>query len=170
MKTKIIYFLLGLSVLSLVAFIYAYKAVGSVLDLSGYVLIDDKKVEGATVKLYENNVVVNKMITKSNSRFRFLLFSNNEYMVEVSKPGFFDERVYINTKSNSDMLDKYYFEFVVDLMNENTYKNVDASSLDFPTAIVKYDKGEDDYIHDKGYSEQVRSDLRKLNEQINKKK
>jgi hypothetical protein len=163
--TTIAFFL----VVGLSSFVKNYMAKPSVLDMSGYVLFNDKKVEGALVKLYENNIVVNKMQTKSNARFRFMLFSNNEYMIEISKQGYMDERVYINTKTNADLLDKYFFEFIVDLVDENKYKNVDASSLDFPTAIIKYDAGEDDYVHDKGYSQQVRNDLKKLNDQINKK-
>lgn len=158
-----------LTILCFSSFVKSYFVKPSVLDMSGYILFNDKKVEGALVKLYENNVIVNKMQTKANARFRFMLFSNNEYMIEVSKQGFMDERVYINTKTNADLLDKYFFEFIVDLVDENKYKNVDASSLDFPTAIIKYDAGEDDYVHDKGYSQQVRNDLKKLNEQINKK-
>lgn len=170
MRKIFIYSILALlSIFCFSSFIKSYIAKPSVLDMSGYILYNDKKVEGALVKLYENNVIVNKMQTKANARFRFMLFSNNEYMIEVSKIGFMDERVYINTKTNADLLDKYFFEFIVDLVDENKYKNVDASSLDFPTAIIKYDVGEDDYVHDKGYSLQVRNDLKKLNEQINKK-
>jgi hypothetical protein len=169
MKKVVIFPLVVVALLTFSSFVKTYLASPSVLDMSGYVLYNEKKVEGAMVKLYENNVIVNKMQTKANSRFRFLLFSNNEYMIEISKQGFMDERVYINTKSNADMADKYFFEFIVDLVDENKYKNVDASSLDFPTAIIKYDLGEDDYVHDKGYSQQVRNDLKKLNEQINKK-
>lgn len=142
----------------------------SVLEMSGFVFQDEKKVEGALVKLYQNNTIVNKILTKSNARFKFLLFSDNEYMIEVSKQGVMDERVYINTKNNGDLDDKYYFEFIVDLVDENKYKNVDASVLDFPTAIIKYDAGEDEYVHDKGYTQQVRNDLKKMNEQLNKKK
>ncbi|MCB0381446.1 MAG: hypothetical protein KDD24_09335, partial [Flavobacteriales bacterium] len=63
-----------------------------------------------------------------------------------------------------------YFEFIVDLIDADKYKNVDASVLDFPTAIIKYDAGEDEYVHDKGYTMQVRNDMKKMNEQLNKKK
>jgi len=170
MKKILIFSILVTIVLGFSSFVIAYMAKPSVLDISGFVLQNDKKVEGALVKLYENNLVVNKMQTKANSRFRFLLFSNNEYMIEISKEGFMDERVYVNTKTKAELLDKYFFEFIVDLVDEKKYKNVDASSLDFPTAIIKYDAGEDDYVHDKGYSQQVKNDLKKLNEQINKKK
>ena len=169
---KNLYYYSALIISILVCFSFAkYIAVkASVLEMSGYVLKNDKKVEGSLVKLYQNNVIVNKLITKSNARFKFLLFSDNEYMIEVSKEGSLDERVYINTKSLHDLNDKYYFEFIVDLMDAQKYKNVDVSSLDFPTAIIKYDAGEDEFVHDVGYTQQVRNDLKKMNVQLNNNK
>lgn len=169
MKKLFFYTAIITTVFTLYSFVKYIAVKASVLEMSGYVLKDDKKVEGSLVKLYQNNVIVNKMLTKSNARFKFLLFSDNEYMIEVTKEGCMEERVYINTKSGADLDDKYYFEFIVDLMDADKYKNVDASNLDFPTAIIKYDAGEDEYVHDKGYSQQVRNDLKKMNEQLNKK-
>lgn len=169
MKKIIFYTAIIMSVFMFSSFVKYLAVKASVLEMSGYVLKDDKKMDGALVKLYQNNTIVNKMLTKSNARFKFLLFSDNEYMIEVTKDGFMDERVYINTKSSADLDDKYYFEFIVDLMDASKFKNIDASNLDFPTAIIKYDSGEDEYVHDKGYSQQVRNDLKKMNEQLNKK-
>lgn len=170
MKKVILYPTVVVLFVTLISFISKISVKPSVLEMSGYVLKDEKKIEGALVKLYQNNTIVNKMLTKSNARFKFLLFSDNEYMIEVSKAGMMDERVYINTKNTGDLDDKYYFEFIIDLIDANKYKNVDASSLDFPTAIIKYDAGEDEYVHDKGYTMQVRNDMKKMNEQLNKKK
>jgi hypothetical protein len=169
MKKIYLYIAIIVFVLTLSSFVKYIAVKASVLEMSGFILKDDKKVEGALVKLYQNNTIVNKMLTKSNARFKFLLFSDNEYMIEVTKEGFMEERVYINTKISADLDDKYFFEFIVDLMDANKFKNVDASNLDFPTAIIKYDVGEDEYVHDKGYSQQVRNDLKKMNEQLNKK-
>ncbi|MBI2279070.1 MAG: hypothetical protein HYU68_00030 [Bacteroidetes bacterium] len=170
MKKLFFYSAIVITVFMFSSFVKYLSVKASVLEMSGYVLKDEKKVEGSLVKLYQNNSIVNKMLTKSNARFKFLLFSDNEYMIEVSKEGTMDERVYINTKTSADLDDKYYFEFIVDLMDADKYKNIDASNLDFPTAIIKYDAGEDEYVHDKGYTQQVRNDLKKMNEQLNKKK
>lgn len=170
MKKIYLYSVILITVVTLSSFAIFLALKASVLELSGYVMKDDKKVEGSLVKLYQNNVIVSKMLTKSNARFKFLLFSDNEYMVEVTKEGDMEERVYINTKSAVDLDDKYFFEFIVDLTDADKYKNIDASSLDFPTAIIKYDAGEDEYVHDKGYSQQVRNDLKKMNDKLNSKK
>lgn len=137
----------------------------SVLDMSGYVLLDDNKVEGAVVKLYQDNMIVNKISTKKNGRFRFMLFSDYEYMLEISYKDCVNERVYVNTKNKGDMDDKYFFEFIADLMKLKEFEGVDMSNLDFPTAIIKYDADEDEYVHDKVYSKNVRADLRKMKEE-----
>lgn len=169
MKKIIFYTAMVISVFMLSSFVKYLVVKASVLEMSGYIQSNEKKIEGALVKLYQNNTIVNKILTKSNARFKFLLFSDNEYMIEVTKDGFMEERVYINTKISADLDDKYSFEFIIDLMNANKYKNVDASSLDFPTAIIKYDDRENEYVYDKGYSQQVINDLKKMNEQLNKK-
>lgn len=137
----------------------------SVLDASGYILLDEKKVESAMIKLYQNNLIVDKQSTKKNGKFRFILFSNNEYMIEINKPGCVPERVYISTENSGNLADKYYFEFAVDLMKLKEFEGVDVSNLDFPTAIIKYDSKADEYVHDKLYSKSVRADLRKMKEQ-----
>jgi hypothetical protein len=137
----------------------------SVLDASGYILEDDKKVEGAIVKLYQDNLIVDKLSTKKNGKFRFILFSNSEYMIEINKTDCVPERVYLSTKNAGDLADKYYFEFVVDLMKLKEFEGVDVSNLDFPTAVINYDADKDEYVHDKMYSRSVRADLRKMKEE-----
>lgn len=87
MKKSILYTSIIVFGITLVSFVSKMAVKPSILEMSGYVLKEDKKMEGALVKLYQNNTIVNKMLTKSNARFKFLLFSDNEYMIEVSKEG-----------------------------------------------------------------------------------
>lgn len=163
MKLVVKYFVVIIGWIAFSAFALL-KVNPSILDISGYILMDDKKVEGAMVKLYQDNLIVDKMSTKKNGKFRFMLFSNSEYMIEISKPDCVAERVYVSTKNEGTMDDKYYFEFIADLMKLKEFDGVDVSNLDFPTAIIKYDKGDDEYVHDKVYSRNVRADLRAMKE------
>jgi len=163
MKTTVKYIGIVIGLISLSAFALL-KVAPSVLDISGYILLDDKKVEGAIVKLYQDNLIVDKLSTKKNGKFRFMLFSDSEYMIEVSKQDCVDERIYISTKNEGTMDDKYYFEFIADLMKLKEFKGINFSNLDFPTAIIKYDKDDDEYVHDKVYSKNVRADLRAMKE------
>ncbi len=146
-----------------------FPAKASSLEIKGYVFEDDKKVDKALVRLYQNNKIVQMTKTKK-SKFQFILFSGMQYMVEVDKAGSVSERIQISTKERTEFGGKYTYEFRVDLMKASKFKGVDISSLDFPTAIIKYDAEEGEYMHDAAYSKQVRAELKKLKQEAKSKK
>lgn len=141
----------------------------SSLEIKGYVYEKDVKVDGALVKLYQNNKVV-QMVKSKKSKFQFILFSGMKYMVEIQKAGSITERIQISTEEETQFGGKYLYEFKVDLMSASKFKGVDISELDFPTALIKYDKDEGEYAHDVAYSKQVKLDLKKIREEAQSKK
>ena len=143
-------------------------AKASSLEIKGYVYHNDEKVSDAEVRLYQNNRVVQKAITKK-SKFQFILFSDMRYMVEIIKDGFVTERIQISTKEKTEFSGKYLYEFKVDLMELKKFKGVDISDLDFPTALIKYNAEEGEYLHDVAYSQQVKDQLKKLKAEAKKK-
>lgn len=136
-------------------------AKSSTLQIKGYVLKDDVKINDAAVRLYQNNKVVQKAMTKKG-KFEFILFSDMLYMVEIFKPGCVTERIQISTQEKTEFSGKYSYEFQVDLMSLNRFKGVDISDLDFPTALIKYNAEEGEYMHDVTYSNTVRKELTRL--------
>ncbi|MDF1671915.1 MAG: hypothetical protein P1U41_00280 [Vicingaceae bacterium] len=143
-------------------------AKSSSLEIKGYVFKGDEKVSDALVSLYQNNQVVQKEIIKK-SKFQFILFSDMRYMVEISKEGCVTERIQISTKEKTEYSGKYLYEFKVDLMDLKKFKGIDISDLDFPTALIKYDPKEGEYLHDLSYSQQVKDELKKLKAEARKK-
>lgn len=140
-------------------------AKSSTLQIKGYVFHDDKKIDNAVVKLYQNNKIV--QITKSKkSKFEFLLFSDLRYMVEVSLDDCITERLQISTIEKTEYAGKYTYEFRVDLMNTDELKGVDISDLDFPTALIKYNADEGEYWHDEDYAKSVRRTMKKLRAEL----
>ncbi|PJB15165.1 MAG: hypothetical protein CO118_04770 [Flavobacteriales bacterium CG_4_9_14_3_um_filter_32_8] len=140
----------------------------SSLEIKGYIFQSDVKIDNALVKLYQNNKIVQLVNTKKGNKFQFILFSGMMYMVEVEKAGFITEKIQISTKVNTEFYGKYLYEFKVDLMNENKFKGVDISNLDFPTALIKYNTDEGEYMHDEAYSKYVSAELKKLKEEAKK--
>ena len=136
----------------------------SILEIRGYVVHKDKNIEKASIKLYQNNKIVQMMNTKKGGKFQFMLFSGMKYMVEINKPGFITERIQISTEEKTEFNGKYLYEFRVGLINSNKFKGVDISNLDFPTALIKYNISEGEYSHDAKYSKFVRAEMRKLQE------
>jgi len=147
----------------------SFLAKSSSLGIKGYVFENDEKVTDAIVKLYQNNKVVQMTKTKK-SKFQFILFSGMRYMVEIHKSGSVTERIQISTVEETEFGGKYTYEFRVDLMKASKFKGVDISSLDFPTAVIKYNNDEGEYMHDEAYSRQVRADLKKLKQEAKTKK
>ena len=145
-----------------------YFAKTSTLEIKGYVFEDDNKIDGALVKLYQNNKMVKMMKTKK-SKFQFVLFTGEHYMVEVVKSNSFTERIQFSTIEKTEFEGKYTYEFRVDLTKESEFEGVDVSNLDYPTAIIKYDKEEGEYMYDVAYSLQVKADLRKMTEELKRK-
>lgn len=143
-------------------------AKSSSLEIKGYVFKGDEKVSDAQVSLYQNNQIVQKAITKK-SKFQFILFSDMRYMVEISKDGCVTERIQISTKEKTEFSGKYLYEFKVDLMDLKKFEGVDISDLDFPTALIKYNSEEGEYLHDVAYSKQVKDELKKLKAEVKKK-
>jgi hypothetical protein len=143
-------------------------AKSSTLVIKGYVFKDDKKIDDAVVRLYQNNKVVQKTTSKK-SKFQFVLFSDMRYMVEIDYDGCVSERIQISTKEKTEFSGKYLYEFRVDLMDLKSFKGVDISELDFPTALIKYSKDEGEYLHDAAYSSSVKKELKKLKAEAKKK-
>ncbi len=145
-----------------------YSAKTSSLVIKGYVFKQGEKIETASVKLFQNNKVV-QLTSSKKGKFQFILFSDMEYMVEVSTKGCVTERIQISTKEKTEFAGKYTYEFKVDLMGLSKFKGIDIASLDFPTAVIKYDKEEGEYLHDKTYSQSVKKELKRLKEEAKAK-
>jgi len=141
----------------------------SSLGITGHVFDKGEKVDGALVKLYQNNTVVQITETKK-SEFQFILFSGILYMVEIHKPGSITERIQISTEEDTQFGGKYLYELNVNLMSIDKIKGVDMSELDFPTAIVKYDKDEGEYMHDTAYRRKVKLNFKELKQQAQVKR
>jgi len=140
------------------------------LEVKGYVYHNEDKVDDALVKLYQNNKVVQMVKIKKGGKFQFILFGGLEYMIEINKIDFVTERIQISTKEKTEFNGKYVYEFRVDLLELKAFKGVDISNLDFPTALIKYNAKEGEYMHDITYSETVKQEMKKLKAEAKKNK
>jgi hypothetical protein len=141
----------------------------SSLEIKGYVFEKNEKVNDAEVKLYQNNKIV-KITTTKNSKFQFILFTGMRYMIELNKPDCVSERIQISTLEKTAFSGKYTYKFRVDLLKVTKFTGVDISDLDFPTAIIKYNKDEGEYMHDKSYTRMAKKELQKLKQAAIEKK
>lgn len=151
---------------SVLVLAFTYKATfadkPNALEIKGYIFHNETKIENATVKLYQDNTIVQKIHTKKSGKFQFLLFNDINYTIEIEMDKFITERIKVSTKDKTEFGGKYLYEFRVDLMKASKFKGVDISNLDFPTAIIKYNQKLGEYSHDENYAKEVKAEMKKL--------
>jgi hypothetical protein len=121
-------------------------------------------IDGAIIRLYKENEELQwdeiTSVSYHDHDFAFDLLLNSYYTIEVSKPGFVSRSIVILTtipdsKQNFD--DKYHFQFIVELFKEKD--GVDDFYLDFPVALIKYNKKNDQFEMNLNYTNHIKNKI-----------
>ena len=143
------------------------------LEISGIAVSEyDLPLEGARVVLYQQNeekaMIEITNVKNENRFFSFNLERNQNYTIEVSKPGYVSRRISVSTHLPADVKISpvFYFEFEIDLFREKM--GMDDYYLDFPVALVSYDKKRDVFDIQRKYTENIKMAINKAMENIGK--
>jgi hypothetical protein len=143
------------------------------LVIQGRVTDNGPRVKGVTVRLFKGNSKIDSVYTGKNGEFQFSLGKDYFYTIELSKFGFENTCVLINSSrwdvdpQNEDK--RYQVDFEVELIPEiENKKNLSLSEqyldvIDFPKVIIGYMSGEDEgFYSDKKYMKYVKESLKKI--------
>lgn len=122
-----------------------------VLDISGEITHGDASLDGVLVELFEGNKVVDAFETKKNGKFKFTLMSEEIYTIQLTKKGYYTKRISVNTKVPSEIEDTYKFDFDINV-DAKEDKEYDGYLVEYPSALIAYDKKKDEFIFDKTYT------------------
>lgn len=124
---------------------------------------NNKPINGATVTLYKENdelewTEVTSVVYHEHS-FSFKLDVNEYYTIEISRPGYVTRSVGISTKIPSDvsLKDMFHYEFEVELFSQQ--KGVDDYYMDFPVALISYDKKRDVFDNNYAYTKHIKTKI-----------
>lgn len=125
------------------------------IELKGLAYANNVPTGSYTVTLYEGNSPI-KTIPIGNPRiFTFSLKRNSIYSFKISKKGYVDYLVWINTYyPEEDKSCNYKFTNEIYLVKEDP--KYDDFWLDFPVAIFEYDADIKSFIFNKGYTEHIK--------------
>ena len=126
------------------------------LPLLGSITEQGKRCAGATINLYEDNDVINTFKTPRNGRFQLLLHSNKYYTLEVTKKGFVQKRIVIDTDMDNLQKSAPVYQCDLDIVPNHLFRGIDIGDLDFPMAIVRFDTKTREFTHDKIYTSGMR--------------
>jgi hypothetical protein len=156
MPTNIIFrsaFLLTLSI-SAIASTAQQDGKPLVLEVSGRVTDGHKKLAGCTVVVYEGNEVLGQQVTGKNGYFGFAMTVGKQYAVLFSSKGFQSKSILIDTQAKlpPEMNAVPPLDMDLSLQALSKYEGVDTDVLDFPYAIVKWDKRAMAFVQDVQYT------------------
>lgn len=124
------------------------------LEVSGQVSGTEKKMAGCSIVVHEGNEIVGQQITPKNGNFGFLLELNKQYAVVFSKEGYQAKSILIDTRAelSAEMFAVAPLGMDLNLLPVDKYSGVDTDVLDFPYAIVQWDKRALAFVQDQQYT------------------
>ena len=118
-----------------------------------------------TVKLIYNNKVVEEQTLKVSKSFSFNLGRNCFYAIKMEKDGYIPKIISISTMVPKALgeSESYTFKLSTNLISMELYGLFEDDNVDFPSAIIYYDKGSDSFEFSQKYTEalikKMKSDL-----------
>lgn len=137
----------------------------SCLLLEGKILnAAEGEEKGCIIEIFESGgeTADTILLTGNKKSFRYVLKKNSFYGIRVTKKGFVPRLISVNTAitSESDRVHKFSFETALPDESELEYLNHDA--LDFPVAIIYYDKQDDSFCHNQQYTTSIKREMRTI--------
>jgi hypothetical protein len=126
-----------------------------VLPVKGRTLCGEKKLEGCQVIVFRGNEVFSDQRTARDGKFSTALPIGDEYAVEFRREGYMHKRVLVDTRVDKLPDGELVFEpldLTVSLLEMERYTGADTDVLDFPCAIVRWDRKAGMFAADEAYA------------------
>ena len=108
------------------------------LIVTGRILEEGKRSEGATVTVYNGNDIYRTFETSKNGKYGINLPLGFYFTLEVTKGDFVTKRLVFDTRTEKDIRHLDNFVCDVDLIAASWFGNQDIGVLDFPMAFITY--------------------------------
>ncbi|MCB0793337.1 MAG: hypothetical protein KDB88_01250 [Flavobacteriales bacterium] len=127
---------------------------GPLLPVIGKVTDGEAKLPDCTIIAFKDNVAMDTLVTGKNGKFDLALELQHTYGIEFRAEGYVPKRILVETAFPHEEEDIFFEPLVMDisLLLKEKYEGVDADVLDFPFAIVRFDKGQQAFVQDRDYT------------------
>lgn len=113
---------------------------------------------GATLVLYDGNREVNRLKTKQDGRYNFILEYNKEYILEISKKDLVTKKVKYVTTMPPKLKGGWWVGIPINLYE--ICPGMDASVFKDPVAVIRYDRRRKEYEADPDYDKRMRNRIK----------
>lgn len=116
-----------------------------------------------TVNLILDNKVIETKTLNTSKGFSFKLERDNIYAIRIEKEGFIAKTVSISTKvpKNLSEDETYIFDISTSLLSADLVGLLTDDDIDFPAALINFNKGADCFELNKKYTENLQQKMKK---------
>lgn len=130
------------------------------IEIDGQVLIPhDDQDRNYKIELLCHNDVVDSGYVVDNESFLLKVKKNSWYTIRIVKPGYFPMLVSIDTRLPEHNTDQHQFHFDTELIRETVTNVSDREALEFPIAIISYNKSIDTFSPIVQYSSNIQHSM-----------
>lgn len=124
------------------------------LEITGRITDGEKKLSGCQVIVYEGNEVVGDQVTDKSGRFGLGLGMGKEFAIVFQKEGFLPKRVLVDTRAKipAELAAIPPVEMEMSMLPAGKYEGADTDVLDFPFAIVRWNRQLLAFVQDQQYT------------------
>ena len=134
------------------------QAQGWYVPVHGQVLAEGKKTDGYTLFLYKDNVELGRLESDKRGRFELELDIDASYAIRITKPGYQEKLLTVETTLPKDLVNYPDYECTVSLQ-KTASPNVDPFYTDFPSAIIRYNAEVGGFYHSEPYLSHIQTKL-----------
>jgi hypothetical protein len=134
------------------------------LEICARPMFRGEAMKDVTIRLYKADQLVYQILASEEPRIFFALDPNSNYSVKFSKEGYTDRLISINTTIPDDVVMSpiFTFDFDIEMVAQNV--SLDEFYLDFPVALVTFDKRKEIFGYNREYTRKISTLQRKAAE------
>lgn len=130
------------------------------LEISGNVTTKNNNTnDHYYVQLLTDNKVVQLAKVKNGRSFKFLLVKNRWYAIKIMKKGYAPKMISISTFLPKGKESLYRFHFDTDLIPEEEAKTLNQEALDFPIAVVSFEKEAGWFYYNEEFTANIKREI-----------
>lgn len=133
------------------------QAEGWYVPVRGEVLADGKQVQDYQVELWKGDEKLGQVAVDKKGGFSLDLDIDQSFLVRVTKDGFEDKLVLIDTSLPQDLVTYPDYVCYVNLIPRGKTAGIDPFYADFPSAIVRWNTEMGGFYHSEHYLEHIQT-------------
>lgn len=133
---------------------FAQEREALVLQITGRISDGEKKLPGCEVIVYQGNDIVGQQVTDKSGRFGLGLGLQREYAIVFQKEGFLPKRMLVDTRGKiaPGTTSLAPIDMEMSMLMASKYEGSDTDVLDFPFAIVQWNRQLGAFAQDQQYT------------------